>query len=202
MTIIWDYDGVISDTNGLKKEAFVSFYSDETLEIQRKIAEYHEKNTGVNRFDKFKLWNTWTKRPTDHKTIREYCSLFGLKIIDKIISAPFNPHFLTIINNGKYKHAIATAGDHQDIEKILQSKNIDHLFEYVKGGPGTKTEILKDVLLNISDKNSVFIGDSISDYKAALNMNVPFLFFLNKENLTIRNQIPKNLWIKSFKQFL
>ena len=52
MKIIFDFDGVILDSNNAKKDAFVECYQDLNDNLKEKIAKYHLKNLGVNRYIK------------------------------------------------------------------------------------------------------------------------------------------------------
>ena len=48
--LIYDFDGVICDSVGLKTDAFVELYNTENESIQKLVREYHLANGGISRF--------------------------------------------------------------------------------------------------------------------------------------------------------
>ena len=56
--LIYDFDGVICDSVGLKTDAFVELYSSENENIQKLVKVYHLTNGGISRFEKIKYFET------------------------------------------------------------------------------------------------------------------------------------------------
>ena len=52
--IIFDFDGVITDSVNIKKEAFAELYSKYGSRIQKKVVNHHLEHGGISRFDKIK----------------------------------------------------------------------------------------------------------------------------------------------------
>ena len=52
--IIFDFDGVITDSNHFKTKAFRETVKNETKVNIKKFINYHEKNFNVSRYKKFK----------------------------------------------------------------------------------------------------------------------------------------------------
>ena len=55
--IIFDFDGVILDSNDVKTEAFYEMYIQYGESIAKKVVNHHKKNGGISRFQKFKLYH-------------------------------------------------------------------------------------------------------------------------------------------------
>ena len=53
--VIFDFDGVILDTDLLKYNIFKNIFNIEKKSIQKKILKYHFLNQGINRIKKFEL---------------------------------------------------------------------------------------------------------------------------------------------------
>ena len=55
--IIFDFDGVILDSVSCKTDAFYELYLPYGKTIAEKVKNYHIKNNGTSRFEKFKYWH-------------------------------------------------------------------------------------------------------------------------------------------------
>ena len=53
--LIYDFDGVICDSVGLKTDAFVELYGAENESIQKLVREYHLANGGISRIGTLKV---------------------------------------------------------------------------------------------------------------------------------------------------
>ena len=54
--IIFDYDGVIAESNKVKSNAYEKMYVKYGTKIAAKVMNHHKKNGGISRFKKFKLF--------------------------------------------------------------------------------------------------------------------------------------------------
>ena len=52
--IIFDFDGVIADSNNIKTDAFVKLFEGYPSNIKEMIRMFHLQNGGMSRFDKFR----------------------------------------------------------------------------------------------------------------------------------------------------
>ena len=98
----------------------------------------------------------------------------------------------------KYHLFISTGTPHNEIKKILKIKKIFKYFKGIYGSPDNKIQHIKKILK--ADKNAIFIGDSMEDYKSAKYMNINFILKVHKENKNILRG--KNIFkIKNYKNF-
>ena len=51
--IIFDYDGVVLDSNKLKSEAFAEALKNEPPDLVLELVEFHKNNGGISRYEKF-----------------------------------------------------------------------------------------------------------------------------------------------------
>ena len=56
-SLILDFDGVITESVGIKAEAFSNLYKKYGNDIQRKILDHHYSNGGMSRYDKFRFYH-------------------------------------------------------------------------------------------------------------------------------------------------
>ena len=75
--IIFDFDGVIADSVDIKTKAFGELFEEEGGDIAGRVVDYHLKNTGVSRYDKFRyIYKNMLKRELSDEKFRELCSRF------------------------------------------------------------------------------------------------------------------------------
>ena len=110
--LIFDFDGVILDTNEIKTNAFVSLYSNFSLEIQKKVKKHHIQNGGMSRYDKFEYYHKkFLNKDITNKEINNLSILFSNLILDKIYKSKFISGAVEFIknNNNIYKFFIVSA---------------------------------------------------------------------------------------------
>ena len=98
--------------------------------------------------------------------------------------------------NQNKKIILITATPNKEIIKILKKLKIYDYFYKIYGSPIIKSEIVKNFLnfYNSSQKNYIYIGNSLSDYYAA---KVNKIFYINIGKL--KNLKKKYIFIKNFK---
>lgn len=84
---------------------------------------------------------------------------------------------LTKLSDIGYILSIATFKRSKLVEKILKQHKIDHLFFQVRGlgenGIKSKIDLVKECI-SIKASKTIMVGDTISDYQAALENNIEF----------------------------
>ena len=80
-----------------------------------------------------------------------------------------------------------TASPHQEIKKICKTINITSFFEGIFGHPYFKVKIINKIISKKKLKKTecIYIGNALSDYKAAKLNRVNYIHF-NKENKKIK----------------
>ena len=99
---------------------------------------------------------------------------------------------INLINNFYFKKFyISTGTDQSEIIKLCKLKKISNFFIKIYGSPKTKIQHISDIIKknNVSKKKILFIGDSITDYKAAKMKKIDFLCKSNSENKDIFRNI-------------
>jgi beta-phosphoglucomutase-like phosphatase (HAD superfamily) len=88
--LIYDFDGVICDSVGLKTDAFVELYNTENESIQKLVREYHLANGGISRFEKIKHFETVLlgKVYSEDENVK-LAQKFAELVKEKVISSPF-----------------------------------------------------------------------------------------------------------------
>ena len=181
---IFDFDGVIFDTNFIKKDA-ITYASKDYLNQDdlNKFINYFLLNSGIPREKKiFKFFDKNTS-----KIINDNYSSYLLKSLLNADIVPGVYNFIkNLYNKNKYIH-ILSGGNINEIKLILNKNNMIKYFNNILAGPNDKQTNLN----KLNCKNTtVFFGDSLHDYDIAMINKLNFVFVYG---FTIQNDWNKNI---------
>jgi phosphoglycolate phosphatase-like HAD superfamily hydrolase len=178
--IVFDFDGVILESANVKTEAFVELYAVHGAEVQEHVRTHHLANLGISRFKKF----DWIARnvlqssltPEESAALGEQFSALALA---RVLAAPFVPgaHESLVALAKSYPLFVASGTPQEELDAIVDHRGLRPYFREVHGTPSEKPAILNDLLARLSLQRDqvLFIGDGMSDYKAAFAVGVEFL---------------------------
>ena len=180
INIIFDFDGVILNSNHIKTNAFKTISLQFGITQSEKLVSYHIKNGGISRFEKIRWFVEKILGLNDELLINELIKKYG----DEVEKTLYNCQFRTNLNVLKKKlkgtiWSIASGGKEDEIRDILKKESLLELFEGgVYGSPMPKLKIVKKLLFSTKSKNDKFvlIGDSYYDYECAKINNINFIF--------------------------
>lgn len=182
-TLIFDFDGVILDSNHIKEEGFRRLFLDFGEEKAGQIVEYHRANGGLSRYHKIRYFYTdILGRSVDDRIVDELAARFseitlGL-LKDPAIQIGDALGYIRSVHQKKATY-IASASDDQDLKALCDYHGISDLFKGIYGSPKTKDAIVRDIVTNTSREECVLIGDSYNDLKAAQANNIAFIGYNN-----------------------
>ena len=179
-TIFWDFDGVIKDSVSVKSDAFEELFLPFGSDVAKKIRMHHEDNGGMSRYDKLPIYLNLAGEKNSTDSISKYEKQFSKLVMNRVINSPWVEGVLEYIktNYKAQKFFLITATPQKEIEEILKKLEISKYFKKVIGSPTNKKDAIKIILSNenINSDDSIMIGDSCSDYEAAKENNVFFVF--------------------------
>lgn len=195
-TYIFDFDGVILDSNFIKKNAIsksVTTFIDDIEKIA--FVEYFISNSGLPREKKIRDFfsiedtNKILKKYENYLNIDLYNADFVLGVIK----------FITLLKDKSKDILILSGGDQNEIIRFLEYNKLSSLFNEVYGSPKSKHENLKSINLT---KPVIFFGDSEQDYKVSVDHGLDFIFVSDYTIINNWKHITKN-WIikKEIKNF-
>jgi beta-phosphoglucomutase-like phosphatase (HAD superfamily) len=179
--VFLDFDGVVVESANIKSLAFYELYLPYGSGVAELAKEYHLKNQGISRYKKFDDINKLFLNNTYSEDEKESLSnRFSEIVFKKIIQAPFVEGVLNFLKEMQGKHItvfLLSATPHQELITICKAKGILDYFTDIHGHPDEKSAIGQKIITQrfFSKENSVFIGDSLSDFKAASAMQVNFI---------------------------
>ena len=178
--IIFDFDGVLVESVDVKTRAFAKIFEDKGKEVVRQVIDFHLKNGGVSRVNKFKhFYKEILSCSLSEKKLEELCNTFSRLVTNEVINSPYvngAKEFLDSVHS-KIDLYVASGTPEEELREIVRRRGMDVFFKNIFGSPRQKGEIAKTVLRQngYSSNEVVFIGDSITDLKGAQASGTRFI---------------------------
>ncbi len=178
--LFFDFDGVILDSVNIKTEAFAKLFEAYGDDVVKKVVDYHLRNKGVSRYDKFRYYykNILGKSITDEIS-RELDDKMNTMVMKEMGKANFIKGILDFLNkycNEKVSFVIS-ATPQIEIKEIVRIRGLDKFFKEVKGSPKKKFEHIKELIYhhNYKENECVMFGDADNDLHAATKACIDFV---------------------------
>jgi phosphoglycolate phosphatase-like HAD superfamily hydrolase len=171
-TIVLDVDGVIFDSNDVKKknifEAVKTYTDYETANI---FTSYFMGLSGVPR--EYKI-NSYFREQSElaDKVLKQYNKLNDKSIYTVQLTTGAIQFIESCYFNNKTIIALS-GGAKDELQKLFDLHNLNKYFMYIFGGPSTKEQNINGIVI---DEPILYIGDSIVDYETAMKINAQFVF--------------------------
>ena len=180
-SLIFDCDGVILNSNKVKKAAYYkvafSYYGDRLANL---LLEYLAKNTGKPREYFFTHFlNNIVPSQTLGPSVEELVIEVGEEIHKGLMKCEISQSLFELRENTPdLKWLVVSGGVESELRDIFTKRSLLDLFDAgVYGGPMTKDEILNSLIKeNKIEFPALYLGDSMYDHKAANRANLDFLF--------------------------
>lgn len=178
--IVFDFDGVILESADVKTRAFVELYADRGAEVAERVRAYHLENLGISRFKKF----AWIAENILGEPLTPVASValgerFTSLALAGVLAAPFVPGAdRSVPALGQTLPLFVASGTpDEELKRIVTERQITPWFREVHGTPREKPAILRDLLerLQLRASQVLFIGDGMTDYRAAMEVGTAFL---------------------------
>lgn len=185
--IIFDFDGVLCESVNIKSDAFYEMYLPYGKDVANKVKTHHIMNGGMSRFDKFEYYaNEFLDKPLLEKEKKALSCQFSGLVKKKVIEASFVDGAFRFLadNYSKYKLFIVSGTPMDEMKEIAKEKGIVHYFVDIFGSPQGKVAWCQHIIGTFSIRNNetLFVGDALSDYKAATENGMPFLLRKTEDN--------------------
>jgi len=177
--IIFDFDGVLADSVDVKTKAFAKLFESYGPRIVKKVIHHHKENGGMSRFDKFQYYfSEFIKEPLSEEDMGKLSQEFSNLVVQKVVEASEikGASKFLIENYIKVPCFVNSATPQDEIRVIVKRRGWHSFFKEILGSPQTKIQNLEFILetYQLNPQKCIFLGDAISDYKAAMALNVNF----------------------------
>ena len=204
---IFDCDGVISDTNEIKSDAFKyvarKYLSNEAL---IKLIEFHENNIGKSRWEKFNFLKV--NGLNDEFETDFLCQEYAFYVENYMYKKPLVPYIKKYINslekNSENIIYIASGGESNQVKRLIKFHKINIMENNIFGSPTKKIDIVKTIKKKHVKSKFILYGDSLYDSKCAALIEAKFIFisgYTNCEAKAISKNYPIALEIRDFEEF-
>jgi HAD superfamily hydrolase (TIGR01549 family) len=177
-TVLLDFDGVILESVDVKTRAFRELFSFRPDRVEE-IVDYHRKNTGVSRFDKFRyIYREILKEPLSDDRFGWLSKRYAELVVDGVIASPFVPgaeEFLRAFS-GRIPVFVVSASPQEELEYIIRRRGLTSRFRKVYGAPTRKPDAIREILAITGSppSHALFVGDALNDLAAAREAGVRF----------------------------
>jgi phosphoglycolate phosphatase-like HAD superfamily hydrolase len=186
-TILFDFDGVIADSLEVKSRAFYNMYLPYGEEIAKQVRQHHLDNGGMSRFEKFRLYHKihLNKELTEDE-VMELASQFSELVVQGVIESPYvnGVNEFIIDHHEEMDFFIITGTPTDEMKEIAEARGIRQYFKEIFGSPESKGHWVNHIMNEYGYQagECVFIGDALSDYKAATENNILFILRQHSDN--------------------
>lgn len=185
--ILWDFDGVLIDSHAIREEGFTRVLKDFPKKEVDELLAYHRENGGLSRYVKFRYFFEEIRNETVSESringLAEEFSVFMRKnLTDKSLLIGDSLSFVRE-NFRKYDMHLISGSDEKELQFLCGELKISQFFKTIQGSPTPKIDLVKEVMkrFNYQPSETVFIGDSINDYEAAIKSGLDFYGYNNPD---------------------
>jgi len=191
--IFWDFDGVIKDSLEVKSDAFEQLFLPFGEDIAMRVRKHHEANGGMSRFDKLPLYLNLAEQKVTAEVTAVYAEKFAQLVKQKVINSEWIVGVLEYLENNCNRQIffLITATPQQEITEIISILKINHFFKEIVGSPTKKDDAIKQILsrYKVAPEQALMIGDSKSDYSAAMKSKISFVLRKTELNTKLQQQL-------------
>ena len=171
--IIFDWDGVILDSNSVKDRAFEYVLRDHDADKVAELVAYHQANGGISRFVKFRMFyeDMLGQAISEDEVagLSRQFSEFALKeLVDPELQIAESIQWVRE-NHKRYNFHVASGSEESELKRVAEAQELDCYFLSFHGSPTPKPDLVAQILKSnhYLREETLLIGDSINDFRAA-----------------------------------
>lgn len=181
--VVFDFDGVILDSVGVKTAAFARLFEPEGPAARDAVVAYHLGHGGVSRHEKFRwAYREVLKRPLDPATERGLSDAFNALVEEAVVAAAMMPGAQEALQSlhGRVPLFVASGSPQEELRRIVERRGLARFFRNVYGSPASKEAILRRVAseLGLAPSCLLMVGDSTTDLDGARLAGAEFVGFV------------------------
>lgn len=180
ITLVFDCDGVLLDSNRVKTEGFRAVASRFGAEAAEALVRYHVQHGGISRYRKFTyLLEDILGRPAEEAEVQALANDYGSYVEENLLTCAVTPGLAELrAATAAARWMVVSGGDQAQLRRVLAARGIGDLFDAgIYGSPTTKDEILaREIGAGNLALPALFLGDSRYDHEAAHRAGLDFVF--------------------------
>ena len=177
--IILDFDGVLAESNDEKTAAFEQLFA-LYPEHSQTMMDYHLAHHSAPRMEKFAHYaEMLIGAPGDAKVIGKMATQFSQLVVERVVACPSVAGSLAFLQefSALVPLYVSSVTPQDELRDILRMRELNSYFVEAFGNPPTpKYRAIQHVLEreSLEPGDVAFVGDSLSDYRAATKANLRF----------------------------
>lgn len=184
-TVLFDFDGVLANTNSLKTDCFQRITSGWGNKVSSEFVEWHKENGGLSRYEKLAHFlNLLDPQPSVSKdlALKQLVEEFATCVRNSLKTLPETTNILGDwrIAMPSQSWGIVSGFDEEQLKALIDDLPLiqsDFFDLGVHGSPMSKFDIVERLISNNQLRYPiVFFGDGQVDYRCALEMGFDFGF--------------------------
>ena len=178
--IILDFDGVLIESNEEKTHAFEDLFA-LYLPYRDAMMDYHLANYSRPRMMKFEHYvYELMGQPGNVEMVQMMARRFSEFVVRRVVACPNVPGARAFLGEFSRQVAlyISSVTPQDELREIVRARGVASFFVEVFGDPPcTKADAIRAVLARekLLPSEVIFVGDSASDYRAAVEAGVGFV---------------------------
>lgn len=178
--VLFDFDGVIVESEHIKTDAFRLLYAPYGPGIAAAVVAHHLAHGGISRRQKIRYCHrTLLGIELAPDELDVLCLRFSQLVEDQVVAAPMVPGADALLEalDGRVPMFIVSGTPQEELGRIVDRRGLVRYFAGVFGSPAEKPPLIRDILARhrLDPTACVFIGDAMTDYNAAEVCGVPFI---------------------------
>ena len=178
--IFFDFDGVLVESVEIKNHAFRNLYAEHGEDVVDKVLSHHVEHGGLSRIVKIRHCH-WAFLGIDltDQDLFALAARFADDVEELVAACPFVKGTMEMLAAMRMERRlyIVSGTPEDELQRIVARRGMTAYFDGVYGSPRLKEEIVATVLAynGVAPGDTLFVGDAMTDYRAARNTGVPFV---------------------------
>lgn len=178
--IVFDFDGVILESASIKTDAFAEVVKEYPKSQAEAFVAYHRSHMGISRHIKFRYFiEEILKQSYTDEAEQRLANRFEEIVFARVMGCPFVAGAREFLerNCHKYDLYVASGTPQEELEKIVEGRELGGFFKDIYGTPMKKEEIVEHICgkAGYQRDEMCFVGDALTDKKAAENTGLLFV---------------------------
>ena len=173
------------DSADIKVQAFRDLYAGQPDEVIGQVVAYHKSHEGISRVVKIlHCHREFLGIDLDDAEHDRLCQKYAEIVEEKVVACPeiSGAHLFLRTHQGKSRFFVVSGTPQDELRRITSRRGLNGYFEGVYGSPKAKEVIVNEILESTAfpPEDCLFIGDAMTDFRAATATFVPFIGRVDK----------------------